>query len=77
MPGSFACLHCHVVFSTKTGFAWQAGYGAFAVSHSNLDGVKAYIARQEQHHEKRTFQDEFIALLRRHGIAYDERYLWA
>ncbi len=57
-------------------FYWQAGYGAFSVSQSNSDAVRRYIEDQEEHHRKMTFQDELRALLRRHGIAFDERYLW-
>jgi REP element-mobilizing transposase RayT len=59
-----------------SGFAWQAGYGAFAVSYSHLARVKAYLSRQAEHHRTVTFQEEFIAFLQRHGIGYDERYLW-
>ncbi|MGA2659565.1 MAG: transposase [Verrucomicrobiota bacterium] len=57
-------------------FHWQDGYSNFSVSHSNLDRVQAYIARQEEHHRKRDFQDELRALLRRHQIPYDEKHLW-
>jgi REP element-mobilizing transposase RayT len=57
-------------------FAWQAGYGAFSVSQSNLDVVKHYLANQAEHHRGRTFQEEFLEFLRRHQIEYDERYLW-
>ncbi|MEA5556252.1 IS200/IS605 family transposase [Nodularia spumigena] len=57
-------------------FAWQAGYGAFAVSYSNLPEVRAYIADQREHHCTRTFQDEFRAFLTRHGVDFDERYVW-
>lgn len=57
-------------------FYWQAGYGAFSVSHSNRDQVKHYIGHQEEHHQTRTYQDEFRLLLERHGIEYDERYVW-
>jgi REP element-mobilizing transposase RayT len=57
-------------------FAWQAGYGAFAVSYSHLDQVEAYLAGQAERHRTVTFQEEFRAFLQRHGIAYDERYLW-
>ncbi len=57
-------------------FRWQAGYGAFSVSHSNKDQVKEYIANQEEHHRTRTFQDEYRLLLQRHGIEFDERYVW-
>jgi putative transposase len=65
----------HDTFPTAE-FWWQAGYGAFTVSHSALEAVKAYIANQDEHHAKQTFQDEFRALLVRHGIAFDEKYLW-
>lgn len=57
-------------------FAWQNGYGAFSVSQSALDQVRAYIRDQQEHHRVRTFQDEFRAFLERHGIAYEERFLW-
>lgn len=57
-------------------FQWQSGYGAFSVSHSNLERVRAYIANQEEHHRKRDFKDEFRGLLRKHGIEFDERYVW-
>nr|VFK62899.1 MAG: REP element-mobilizing transposase RayT [Candidatus Kentron sp. UNK] len=57
-------------------FAWQRGYGAFSVSISNLDSVRKYIAEQEEHHKKLSFQDEYRALLRKHGIEWDERYVW-
>lgn len=58
------------------GFAWQSGYGAFAVSESNIDAVREYIAHQKEHHRKRTFQEEYRQFLERHGIAFDERYVW-
>ena len=57
-------------------FQWQAGYGAFSVSQSQSAAVERYIARQEVHHRRVSFQDEFRTLLDRHQIAYDERYLW-
>jgi REP element-mobilizing transposase RayT len=57
-------------------FYWQAGYGAFSVSPSNVEAVRKYIDEQEGHHRKLTFQDEFRELLRRHGIEWDERYVW-
>jgi len=56
-------------------FHWQAGYAAFSVSQSNLGEVKWYIENQEEHHRKMTFQDELRALFRRHGIAFDERFV--
>ena len=57
-------------------FGWQTGYGAFTVSKSRLDSVYEYIANQEHHHKKVSFQEEFISFLKQHGIAYDERYIW-
>ena len=59
-----------------TDFHWQAGYGAFSVRQSNVETVKSYIADQEEHHRKKTFQDEFREFLRRHGIEWDEGYVW-
>jgi hypothetical protein len=57
-------------------FQWQQGYGAFAVSFSNLPPVKSYLASQAEHHRERDFKDEFRELLRRHDIAWDEQYVW-
>ncbi len=57
-------------------FAWQNGYGVYSVSASNADKVRAYISGQEDHHRKRTFQDEYRAFLRKHGMEWDERYVW-
>ena len=59
-----------------TKFAWQEGYGAFTVSRSNLVAVRAYIANQEEHHRRRTFQEEYFDFLQKHEIEFDERYLW-
>ena len=58
------------------GFAWQSGYGAFAVSESNVEAVRAYIANQREHHRTKTFQEEYRAFLERHNVAFDERYVW-
>ena len=66
----------HKKFPDRRNFAWQTGYGAFAVSHSNLESVKEYIRTQEKHHRRHTFKEEFTAFLRRHEIEYNERYLW-
>lgn len=57
-------------------FSWQAGYGIFSVSASNIKAVKKYIAEQEKHHQQMSFQDEFRELCRRHGLELDERYAW-
>ncbi len=57
-------------------FAWQAGYGAFAVSESNVDQVRRYIDGQREHHRTMSFQDEYRGLLRRHNVEFDEQYVW-
>ncbi len=57
-------------------FAWQAGYGAFAVSESNIAGVRRYIANQREHHRNKTFEEEFRSFLERHNVVFDERYVW-
>ena len=66
----------HENFSRLRSFAWQEGYGAFSVSKSDELRVIRYIDNQEQHHQKRTFKQELVALLQKHGIEHDERYLW-
>ena len=66
----------HKTFPQFQSFAWQTGYGAFTVSYSSVEAVKNYIANQAEHHRKRTFQEEFVEFLQRHGIEYDDRYLW-
>jgi len=57
-------------------FTWQAGYGAFSVSQSNVPNVSQYISRQAEHHKKISFQDELRALLVKNELDFDERYLW-
>lgn len=57
-------------------FRWQAGYGAFSVSQSHVGEVRRYIETQEEHHRRKTFQDEFRAFLKKYEIGYDERYVW-
>jgi len=57
-------------------FKWQGGYADFSVSQSNLERVKNYIANQEEHHLKLSFQDELRSLLRRHNVEWDEGYVW-
>ena len=66
----------HDTFPKHRLFKWQIKYGAFCVSVSLLDKTIQYIKNQERHHKKMTFQEEFLALLKKHRIAYDERYLW-
>jgi REP element-mobilizing transposase RayT len=58
------------------GFFWQRGYGALSVSPSQLGAVIKYVDEQEEHHRTRTFQEEYRALLRKHGIEFDEQYVW-
>lgn len=60
----------------KKRFEWQPGYGAYTVGPANVEKVKHYILQQEQHHRRRTFQEEYVEMLRLGGIAYDERHLW-
>ena len=66
----------HDTFQEYRNFAWQEKYGAFSVSVSQLDKTIAYIKNQQEHHSKMTFQEELLALLKKHRIEYDERYLW-
>lgn len=66
----------HENFPEHRLFSWQEEYGAFSVSVSQLDGVTEYIRSQPAHHKTMTFQDEFLALLKKHCIDFDERYLW-
>lgn len=66
----------HKNFPNKREFAWQIGYGAFSVSHSGLVEVEQYIVKQEEHHRKVLFKEEFVIFLKRHEIEYDERFLW-
>ena len=58
------------------GFEWQEGYGAFSVGRSQVDATVAYILSQKEHHRWRDFQAEFIAILKKHRIEYDPRYIW-
>ena len=58
------------------GFAWQEGYGAFTVGISQKADTIAYIQSQAEHHRKRSFEDEFVALLKRHGVEYDPQHVW-
>ena len=66
----------HESFPEHRLFGWQVKYGAFSVSVSQLDKTVQYIQCQAEHHRKMTFQEEFLALLKKHRVIYDERYLW-
>jgi REP element-mobilizing transposase RayT len=59
----------------KGKFKWQEGYGSFSYSHSHIDNVVKYIVNQEQHHKLRTFGQEYIELLRKFNVLYNEKYL--
>jgi hypothetical protein len=62
--------------SSFTWCYWQNGYGAFSIGQSGVEALKKYIARQKEHHRKKTFQDEFRAFLAKYQVEYDERYVW-
>lgn len=57
-------------------FEWQAGYGIFSVSQSVLEATRQYIANQEAHHQRKSFEDEFRDILNKYQVPYDEHYLW-
>lgn len=57
-------------------FAWQEGYGAFSISQSLISVTLQYIANQQEHHKKHDYQEEFLAILKKHQIEYDPRYVW-
>ena len=63
-------------FSGFSDFYWQSGYGVLSVSQSQCAKVTEYIRRQEEHHAAASFKEEFIGLLKAHGVDYDERYIW-
>jgi putative transposase len=66
----------HDTFARYRKFEWQEGYGAFSVSASQVKKTIAYINGQKEHHRKRTFKEEFLQLLDKHGVAYDLRYVF-
>ena len=72
---SHSSLWVHQTFPQMQEFSWQEGYGAFTVSQSQAETVDQYIQNQVQHHRERSFEEEFIELLKAHGIEYEERYL--
>ena len=57
-------------------FYWQSGYGAFSISPSHVDALVEYIERQEEHHRRESFQDEFRRICARYGVVIDERFVW-
>ncbi|MCE5278800.1 MAG: IS200/IS605 family transposase [Planctomycetaceae bacterium] len=73
---SLSSLWVNRTFPSAQKFYWQVGYGAFSVSKSQARAVARYIAKQEQHHHKQTFEEEFLELLKKHEIEYDPKYIW-
>jgi putative transposase len=65
----------HEKWPERAAFSWQTGYGAFSVSESSAEAVIKYIFEQPIHHRRRSFQEEFVAFLKKNGIEYDERYV--
>jgi len=88
LPGELAVSDCMRVVKANSSrwlrekwpdrrtFSWQRGYGAFSVSESNRRAVIGYIQDQARHHQRNSFRDEFLALLKNHGVEFDEEYLW-
>ena len=88
MPADLAVADCLRILKTNSSrwvkekwprqraFGWQGGYGAFSVSESSRASAIRYIAEQDRHHRKITFQDEFLSFLKKHGMKFDERYIW-
>ena len=72
----WSCKWIHDTFPNLAHFGWQDGYGAFTVSRSQVPELVNYVAHQREHHRTRTFQEEYRTFLQKHGIEYDERYVW-
>jgi putative transposase len=66
----------HDTYADLADFGWQAGYGAFTVSKSQMDRVGAYIADQRERHKAFSFEEEFVRLLKAHSVEFNEAYLW-
>lgn len=66
----------HDTFPEHKTFAWQKGYGAFSIGINEIERTKNYIENQEKHHQKRSFEEEYLIFLERNGIEYDERYIF-
>ncbi|MFI5089103.1 MAG: IS200/IS605 family transposase [Terriglobales bacterium] len=85
LPADVALAHAIQVFKANSSrwmhqrvqkFAWQQGYGAFSVSASVAGAVKKYIENQAAHHKRRSFEDEFLALLKKSDVAYDPKFVF-
>jgi REP element-mobilizing transposase RayT len=66
----------HEEFPKKSRFSWQVGYSGFSVSPRQLNNVKSYIHRQEEHHRLKSFEEEYVGFLRESGIEFDDKYVW-
>ena len=66
----------HDTFPQHQDFAWQEGYGAFSIGVSQTEVTVAYIQNQKQHHQKKSFQEEFLTFLKKHGVEHDPRFVW-
>jgi len=66
----------HEKFPELDWFEWQEGYGAFSIGKSQVPATEAYIRNQAEHHRTMTFQEEFLAILQKHDIEYDPRFIW-
>ena len=73
--GKRFCVNTTSIKFVKGKFSWQEGYGAFSYSHSHIGKVYNYILNQEKHHQKLTFKDEYLELLKKFEVEYDEKYL--
>jgi putative transposase len=69
--------HVHDTFRELHNFAWQEGYGAFSVSVSHLPETVDYIKNQAEHHRTRTFKEEYLAILKKHNLQFEDKYLWS
>jgi REP element-mobilizing transposase RayT len=65
----------HETFPKLQSFAWQEGYAAFSVGVSGIEEMRAYVRNQEEHHRTRTYREEVIMFLKRHGLSFDEAML--
>ncbi len=66
----------HDSFPERRLFTWQEGYGAFSIGITDIERTIEYINTQQEHHRKMDFKQEFVLFLRKHGVEYDERYIW-
>ena len=66
----------HETFSHMVHFSWQEGYGAFSIGMSQIDTTVTYIQNHQKHHRRKTFQEELLSFLKKHGIEYDPRFVW-